>query len=362
VTIVKTHRDLDLRPTSALFVTNPMNERTAIAQKIALDALTRRRKGEEVSDETILSEHPQELRDVILEQLQRLRRIERAKDAILANAQVDGTLEISHLSGEPITDEVSSPKISRFTIQELPEDSHFRATSQVPDSSNPPSAQDASKTPLYRPSNRPPMALLQLIHDGQMTTSLYPIMKDRFRIGRAEGDVVVPFDLWMSGKHAEIQRRRRGELFYWVIKDLKSTNGTFIHTSQAELQNGDELFLGRERYRFLLQDGKAGIAHATKGSGQQWWVKGSKVILGRSASSEMKPLQTDPYLDPIHAEITRNEEGKWILKDKNSRNGTWYRIDEAELLPQCLFQLGEQRFCFISEAPTELKVPASLPS
>jgi pSer/pThr/pTyr-binding forkhead associated (FHA) protein len=331
----------------------PMSERASIAQKIARDALSKRQKGEPVSDESILLAHPQELRDDILEQLQRLRLIEMAKNSSPKSDLLQVMEDLSDRADEPILREVLPSKVSRFTIQELPEDSHFRATSQLSDSKIPPIPSGKSTTPLYHPSNRPPMALLQLIHDGQMTTSIYPIMKERFRIGRAEGDVVVPFDLWISSKHAEIQRCRRGETFYWMIRDLKSTNGTFIQTSRAELQHGDELFLGRERYRFLLQEGKTGIAHATKGSGQQWWSNSDRITLGRSASSELKALQTDPYLEPIHAEIARNEEGKWILTDKKSRNGTWCRIDEAELLPQCLFQLGEQRFCFIYEPPAE---------
>jgi pSer/pThr/pTyr-binding forkhead associated (FHA) protein len=271
------------------------------------------------------------------------------EDVVSLGALSDGVSD-SHRSSSLVipTKESESPRYVRFTMQELSADSSFRGTQIHQDEPELEATitSDQNATPAYRPSVRPPMAILQLIHDNQVTSTTYPILKDRFRIGRLDGDLTVPFDLWISGKHAEIQRRKKGDSFCWMLLDLKSTNGTFIQTKEAYLQNGDELFLGQERYRFLVQDGEAGLSHITRGQGGQWWPKSNRFIVGKSTPDALRSFETDPYLDPFHCEIFKDAAGDWIVRDNRSRNGTWYRVDEAELLPECLFQLGEQRFCF----------------
>jgi pSer/pThr/pTyr-binding forkhead associated (FHA) protein len=50
------------------------------------------------------------------------------------------------------------------------------------------------------------MAILQIADDGQKTAEFARIRKASFVIGRTEGDLVIPHDSLISGRHAEIFR------------------------------------------------------------------------------------------------------------------------------------------------------------
>jgi hypothetical protein len=234
----------------------------------------------------------------------------------------------------------------RLTVKEQPRESDLNGTPVVGDSVANPDKTEPRTTPLYRPSVRAPMAVVKLFHDGVTTFTSYPVFADRFRIGRIDGDLVVLHDSWMSGRHAEIQRRRIGDRFHWYLVDQKSTNGSFVRSDSTVLKNNDELFLGQERYRFSTQNGRAGLIHATKGVGQQWWFRGRKEIIGSKPPCGLPSFATDPYLDPEHAILTQRSDGAWVIEDNNSQNGLWYRIMEIELSSNSAFQLGEQRFGF----------------
>ena len=64
----------------------------------------------------------------------------------------------------------------------------------------------------YRPVLRPPMAMLCLLDDGREDGEWIRLRKDVTTIGRTEGDIVVPHDTAMSGRHAAIQRETRVRL------------------------------------------------------------------------------------------------------------------------------------------------------
>ena len=194
------------------------------------------------------------------------------------------------------------------------------------------------------------MGLLKLFHDGQPTYNQYPIMVDRFRIGRVDGDLIVPHDFWMSGRHAEIQRRKRDGRYHWFLVDLNSTNGTFVQVDFAVLRHLDEIFIGQERYRFMLQNDRAGLMHVTTGAGEQWWLDGATAAIGKQVASGLQSFASDPYLDPIHAKLKREPDGTWTIRDNRSRNGVWFRVKEVEIPPNSQFQLGEQRFGFWTNA------------
>jgi len=66
-------------------------------------------------------------------------------------------------------------------------------------------------------------------------------------IGRTDGDLVVPDDPFLSGRHLRLVRRW-GQV---VVEDLESTNGVFISISgEAELREGDEIRIGDQLFRF----------------------------------------------------------------------------------------------------------------
>ena len=68
--------------------------------------------------------------------------------------------------------------------------------------------------------------------------------------GREAGDIVYPYDGFMSSKHAQIEMRE--SKFY--LKDLGSSNGTFVRIRGTEkLNNGDILLIGLSLIRIEIR-------------------------------------------------------------------------------------------------------------
>ncbi len=305
----------------------------------------RRRAGESLPDEQVLRDYPK-LRDVLQVQLQRLGLLEAARHHVEHDNPDTPLGDLAQTCELPADSEGFGSAVGlRLTVEEQRLNGDFRGTLIVGDSVAPQKSEPSS-TPLYRPSVRPPMAVVKLFHDGTTSFTSYPVFGDRFRIGRIDGDLIVLHDSWMSGRHAEIQRRRIGDRFAWYLVDMKSTNGSFVRSDTTLLKNNDELFLGQERYRFSTQNGRAGLIHATKGVGQQWWFRGRKEIIGSKPPCGLPSFATDPFLDPEHATVIQGPDGAWMIEDNNSQNGVWYRIMEIQLTANSAFQLGEQRFGF----------------
>ncbi len=343
------------------------NDIDAQARKIAMEVSNRRKSGEIITDEQILREHPA-LYAPLLEQLTRLNRLETARLRVEQDEQDiasttdekstdrDQTLDLpsdSDAAGElhDSTDQL------RITLKEPSVEVNNHSTMILNDSHASAQGEPESKIPRYCPTVRAPMAVVKLYHDGRTTFNHYPVMADRFRIGRIEGDVVVPHDFWMSGKHAEIQRRKVGNHYRWYLVDLKSTNGTFVQVEYASLKNNDEVFLGQERYRFTLQGVRAGLLHVTTGAGQQWWFSSTAATVGSQAPCGLRSFTTDPFLDPVHAKLKQEPDGRWTIRDNISRNGIWYRVKEVEIPSNSEFQLGEQRFGFWTQADHRIQSP-----
>ncbi|MCA9132798.1 MAG: FHA domain-containing protein [Planctomycetales bacterium] len=345
-----------------------------LAKQIALEVCSRRQAGEMLSDAQILNEYPA-LRQPLQIQLERLQDLELARlhaggaaaPLVPADAEPgprspmdadpNGVAEADRRETHALNhagDEL------RVTVKEPTQHTDYRATMLVDQESSGESGSTAPAVPLYRPAVRPPMGVLKLFHDGADSFNPYPMMNDRFRMGRLDGDLVVPHDHWMSGRHAEIQRRKSGSHYRWFLVDLSSTNGTFVRTEAATLKHKDELFLGQERYRFTVQDGRAGLVHVTAGAGQQAWFSGHTVAIGREAPCLLSCFANDIYLDPLHAQVQCDAQGQWTIRDNHSQNGVWYRVKEVELPPHCEFQLGEQRFGFSYHATQSPQPSAEL--
>jgi pSer/pThr/pTyr-binding forkhead associated (FHA) protein len=73
---------------------------------------------------------------------------------------------------------------------------------------------------------------------------------DRTTIGRSPDCGIFLDDVTVSRRHAELIRRDD----HWVIEDGGSLNGTFVNRKRvesAELEDGDELQIGKYRLTFL---------------------------------------------------------------------------------------------------------------
>jgi len=89
----------------------------------------------------------------------------------------------------------------------------------------------------YRPANRPPIALLTILDDASTTTGeTVRIREPVCLIGRTEGSVVIPHDGSMSSRHAEIVRDGLKPPYTWYLRDVGSTNGTFVCCDSAPLR------------------------------------------------------------------------------------------------------------------------------
>jgi len=129
---------------------------------------------------------------------------------------------------------------------------------------------------LYRPTIRPPVAVLTVCDDGKLDGEVIRIRDQRFVVGRTEGDLKIPIDGRISSRHVEITLQTVGGLHRWVVTDLQSTHGMFVRVSRTVLAERAEFLVGNGRYRFdspqALAD--ATVAHvadpAVSGATQGW--------------------------------------------------------------------------------------------
>lgn len=89
-----------------------------------------------------------------------------------------------------------------------------------------------------------------LIHRPDDETQIIKIEKDRFTLGRKEGNDIVLDDVFVSRKHAEVNKK----VDKYSIKDCKSRYGTFVNgekIDESKLGYGDEIQLGNTLITFV---------------------------------------------------------------------------------------------------------------
>lgn len=226
--------------------------------------------------------------------------------------------------------------------------------------------------PLFHPTERQPTPILVVLDDGAEDGEPVRIRQERFIIGRSEGDLLIPHDGQMSGRHAELRHSFSKEKHRWHLLDLKSTNGTFVRIGHALLQHGQEFIVGRTRMRFeqprpdgqpdgrpsaALQATRPWQSHAealapsvvlvkADGAGQRVVVAERELWLGKDRQHCQLVLADDPFASARHARIRQDEEGRWIIENNKSLNGVWLKIERLALSGTCRFLLGEQQFLF----------------
>jgi pSer/pThr/pTyr-binding forkhead associated (FHA) protein len=224
----------------------------------------------------------------------------------------------------------------------------------------------------FRPSRRPPIALLCILDDGREDGEWVRLRTSRVVIGRTDGDIRIPHDDMISGRHAEVTRQSDQGRVRWYLTDLQSTNGTFVRIGKAQLRHGQEFLLGSRRFRFDAAPPGAealeGAADDEKPKATRGWKavapsdllpslveltpagEGERLLLsqpdnriGRGRQCTLV-LEGDLLLSPVHARIFRDAKERWQLENCNALNGTWIRITKVPLEGTGQFQLGEQRF------------------
>jgi pSer/pThr/pTyr-binding forkhead associated (FHA) protein len=224
----------------------------------------------------------------------------------------------------------------------------------------------------YRPTLRPPVALLTVLDDGKGDGEVLRLRADRFIIGRSEGDFLIPHDLLISARHLEITRHRVGDQYRWVLTDLQTTNGLFIRVSRTVLADRAEFLVGKGRYRFEAGGGEQPNTVDYLPSDSQ---RGSTRPLGDAANEQRPALVElvgdkiisrvpltkaeywigsdpacsiyrpgDPFIEPRHVRLYRDANGAWHAQNNKTSNGLWSRVPQITVEDGCLFQIGEQRF------------------
>jgi hypothetical protein len=239
----------------------------------------------------------------------------------------------------------------------------------------------ASASP-YRPTQRPPLALLTVLDDGKNDGEVVRLRTDRFVIGRSEGDLLIPHDQQISARHLEITRQRVGEKYRWVVTDLQSSNGLFIRVSRTILSDKTEFLAGLGRYRFetptgiLAETVDALPPDAPHGSTQPLGIEAASLLqpalielVGSKVLSRLPLVKeqywigsdpvcdicrsSDPFIEPLHillyrevSDAWRNLKTKegWQAQNNKTANGLWLKVPQITVTDSCSFQIGEQRF------------------
>jgi len=225
----------------------------------------------------------------------------------------------------------------------------------------------------YRPTARPPVAMLTIYDDGKMEGEVVRIRDTHFTIGRTEGDLRIPIDGLISSRHVEITCQHIGGMYRWVITDLQSTNGLFVRVSKTPLADKAEFLVGNGRYRFDALHVDAGatadIAPGGSATGQtRGWGDatnqvrppalteligpeiGNRTLLVKNeywiGSDPACPIcrSDDPFCEEWHARVHRGSKGNWHVEHKKTHNGLWLRMPQITVDSLVQFQIGEQRF------------------
>ena len=252
---------------------------------------------------------------------------------------------------------------------------HPAAASQQPAAQRPVVARPASP---FRPTGRPPLALLTVFDDGCTTGEIIRLREPRFVLGRTEGDLRIPLDSRISARHVEITYQHVGGLHRWAVTDLQSTHGLFVRVGRTALADRAEFLVGNGRYRFNAARTGHGLRSdpltAEPVSGPtRGWAEGTSLsrpatlteLLGSESGSRRLLFKSeywigsdpdclicrpdDPFCEPRHVRLYLKPQGGWHAEHNKTPNGLWLRISGITVDSSAQFQIGEQRF--------QLKIP-----
>ncbi len=212
-------------------------------------------------------------------------------------------------------------------------------------------AESASQTitaEAWVPDHRPPTARLIAIDDDSKTLGqLWRLRKNETSIGRHQCDVSIDHDVDMSGRHALITRRQDDAgRWHWDLEDQTSTNGTFLRIARRTLVDQDQLRLGNHAFTWQWKTANEDpeLIRCSWNNNRFRLRSRREVRIGRNRPTAEIAID-DPTLDPQHV-VLRFEHDRWEIRDRESLNGVYVRIDKTRLESPSQFILGGQRFRF----------------
>ncbi len=199
------------------------------------------------------------------------------------------------------------------------------------------------KEKLAQPQQR--AALVRVIAGG-VEEDEYPLaLNATTTIGKKFCDIVFPDDVNLSDRHASISHGAEG----FVLKDDGSQNGVFLRLvegKQREMTQGDLIRLGRRFLLFREENGTAEILHYDRTGklvGRYKLEPDKTVVLGREAP-DITLDKSDMTLSRRHIAVSLKD-GKILVKDLKSVNGTWLRVrSSCKLEADDVFRVGSQTF------------------
>ena len=229
----------------------------------------------------------------------------------------------------------------------------------------------SSRVALFRPTLRPPMAVLTVFDDGKTEGETFRLRDGRFVIGREEGNLVIPHDGRISSQHVEIARQEIGGQQRWVLNDLQSTNGLFVRVLRTPLIDRDEFLVGKgplpvPGFQRRASRPDSAALEKSPNSTQGW--EDDDVVIGirrwpNTSATPLVPacrwciLNTGSARIPsavstgqtirsailaMRGSFVTRKHG-WQIENNTSVNGVWFRLSQVVVESNVQFQIGEQR-------------------
>jgi pSer/pThr/pTyr-binding forkhead associated (FHA) protein len=218
----------------------------------------------------------------------------------------------------------------------------------------PPSPDSPDAVVRFRPHQRPPMAMIELLDDAGDRGEEFRVRADSLTIGRTNANIVIPHDSQISGNHVKVSRRLVNSEYHWFLTDLSSTNGTFLRVARNNLQASVPFIIGSYRYAYrpaasptvnesaettpartrgyqaptaadLKRLTAALVRIATDGTETDFPLPADGARIGSDSSQCQIVISDDPTVDRVHARIQVTDNGL-IIEDHKSLNGLWSSI------------------------------------
>ncbi len=197
----------------------------------------------------------------------------------------------------------------------------------------------------------------------------FSIKKPLIVIGRQESDLNLDSnDTSISRQHAKILLENGQFFLEDISRNGTEVDGQLVKQSRTPLADGVHIRFGRhvefkfeQVYQQQSDDSKTAVVatHSILARLDPLWTEGAsfdivkdKVVIGRDPNACDLALSVDGdiTISATHAMITVNDEGKFILEDLNSSNGTFVnssQIDKpVELIEGQEIQFGKQNTRF----------------
>jgi pSer/pThr/pTyr-binding forkhead associated (FHA) protein len=230
-----------------------------------------------------------------------------------------------------------------------------------------------------------------VIEDDEGKRTVVPLTRDRYSIGRKEGNTIRLTERNVSRQHARIVRSPGAGLAF-VLEDVSSYNGVFVNGLRIgdpqELANGDLVQIGD--YRIVLEDEALSVEMGSVAAdakqtlpnlgqarastlldrpnrlvmlagptpGAEFPLDRERMTIGRAEDAHVSVNHNS--VSRLHCEVHALGDGRFEIVDKGSSNGV--RVNGSDLRrgiiePGDVIELGDVKFKFIGAGqifrPTE---------